>query len=184
MRRQFLNARVQNFSADSGAPPHDAGAVSRRAEIVNVRKRKSGLSALVAALAVVAALAFAPAAMARGHLSIGISLPGIGIGYSDCRHCGGWRGYAGVYGGYYPSAYYAPAYYPARTYYPSYYDYGYYAAPVVYYDGYRSRGRHVGHRGYGYRDYGHRAGYYDHGSRHDHRDGRGRGHGGYYHRGH
>jgi len=123
-------------------------------------------------LLVVAGLAFGPAAFARGHVSIGIGLPGIGIGYSDCRHCGwggGYYGYAAPAYAYEP-AYYGPAYY-GPSYYPAYYG------GAVYYGGSYGRGYRGGYYGRGYRggyrgghDYGHRGNYYD------------RGGGGYHHR--
>jgi hypothetical protein len=124
-------------------------------------------------LLVAAGFALAPAAFARSHwnVGIGIGLPGVNIGYSDCRHCG--RGYyGGGYASFYSPTYYAPAYYaPAYSYYePA--DYGYPAYGAVYYDRpvYRHRyhvGRYEGrghHRDYGRgydRDGGHRARYYD-----------------------
>jgi len=125
-------------------------------------------------LLVAAGFALAPAAFARGHLSIGVNLgfPGVSLGYSDCRHCG-WGGNYYYGGGY--ATYYAPSYYAAPVYYgPSYYSYPayssvYYSAPVgrVHYsDRYRDRG-YRGYRdgGHYYRDGGgHRATYYDRGN--------------------
>ena len=126
---------------------------------------------------VAAAFAFAPAALARGHVSIGIGLPGLSLGYSDCRHCGGgfyggayWGGYATAYAPAYYGAVYAPAYYG-----PSYgYGYGYpayYSSPVyggVYYSDRRAGRRYYSGRyegrggsGYGGGNRGHRAQYYD-----------------------
>ena len=121
-----------------------------------------------------AGFALAPAAFARGHVSLGVSigLPGLSLGYSDCRHCyGGGYGYgAGYYGG----VYYAPApvyYSPAPVYYgPSYYGASYNSYPVYrsYYNsgpvrrGYYDGGRHD-RRGYQDRDHGRRASYYDRG---------------------
>lgn len=115
---------------------------------------------------VAAGFALAPAAFARSHWNVGINigLPGVSLGYSDCRHCG-WGG--GYYGYAYAPRYYAPAYYaPAYTYYaPAPYGYGYgypvrgavyYSRPVyrghVYHDrGYAQRARYYDRGGYGYR---------------------------------
>ncbi|MFT3791711.1 MAG: hypothetical protein QM741_11700 [Rudaea sp.] len=130
---------------------------------MNISKR--GFRAMAFGLVAVAGLAFASAASARDHFSLGINLPGLSLGI------GSHHTYLGIGGGYYAPGYYAPAYYaaPAPVYYdpypayygPAYYG-GYYARPVVY------RGGYYGH-GY-YRD-GYRGGY--HGSYHG---------GGYYHR--
>lgn len=106
-----------------------------------------------------------PMAMARGHVSVGISVPGIGISYSDYgRHGHGWGGHLG---GYWPShGYYGyaprPVYYDYRPYHRERYRAPYYAPQVVYYDrgGYRDRPR--------YRDDRYRDGHYD--RRHDRRD--------------
>lgn len=141
-----------------------------------------GIRSIVLGVLVAAGFALAPSAFARGHghVSIGIGLPGLSIGWSDCRHCGhGWAGnyyYGGHYGGYYTPSYYSSAYYGPTyyDYYPSYYSgsyygssyYGpsrYYSRPRVgvryYNDGPRhDRGRHNDRR-----DYGHRASYYDRG---------------------
>lgn len=146
--------------------------------------RKS-IRSFVMGVLVAAGLALAPAAFARSHwnVGIGIGLPGVSIGYSDCHHCGrGWGGNY-YYGGGYYSSYYAPAYYGPTYYGPTYYDAGYYGPSyyypsygVRYYDrpshryygnGYRDHGyRDHGYRDGGYRhhdrgDYGHRASYYD-----------------------
>jgi hypothetical protein len=124
-------------------------------------------------LLIAVGLALAPSAFARGHVSVGIGLPGVSLGYSDCRHCGGGRYYGGVgyYGGGYYSGYAAPVYYSPAYYEPAYYSYPSYGG--VYYDSYYSgggyRGRHHdgyygGHRGrddHRGRDNGHRASYYD-----------------------
>ena len=99
--------------------------------------RKSALHTLTFALLGLAGMALTSTAFARSHLSIGINLPGVSLGYHDG---GRWhnRGYVGInygpsyYGGY-NGGYYAPA--PAY-YYDNYYDY---APPVVVYDGYYSR---------------------------------------------
>lgn len=120
-------------------------------------------------LLIAAGLVLAPSAFARGHVSVGVNigLPGISLGYSDCRHCG--RG--GYYGGGYYSGYAAPVYYSPAYYEPAYYEPAYYPSyGAVYYDsGYSDRyygrgGRHHGYYGGGHRghgDYGHRASYYD-----------------------
>ena len=138
------------------------------------------------ALLVVAAFAFAPAAFARSHWSVGVNLgfPGVSIGYSDYGHRGhGWGGnyYGGFYGSYYApihyrTSYYAPVYYGPAYYGPSYYGYGgsyYYSRPagnVVYYDRepprrYREVRRYDDrdYRDDGYREVRHdrRATYYD-----------------------
>ncbi len=116
-------------------------------------------------IVVAAGLAMTPAAFARSHWNVGVNIgfPGISIGYANC--CRGGRYYGGYAAPvYYGSAYYSPAYYPSY-----YYDsYPYYPARVEYYD---SRPAYRGDRGYyrhghdrdsrGYRDYGHRATYYD-----------------------
>ncbi|HEY6941602.1 hypothetical protein [Dokdonella sp.] len=132
---------------------------------------------------VVAGMALAPAAIARSHwnVGIGIGLPGLSIGYSDCHHCGrGWGGnysYAGgyygggYYGSYYAPVYYGPSYYAADYYSPSYYEPSYYPGyySVRYYDrpshryygGHGRRDHDGGHRHRDRDDYGHRASYYD-----------------------
>ncbi len=107
-----------------------------------------------------AGFALAPAAFARGHVSlgIGIGLPGLSLGYSDCRPC-----YGGYYGGGYSATYYGPApvyYAPAPAYYgPAYYGAVYNNYPAR---GYYRSGRAEG-RGYNGRDNGRRASYYDRG---------------------
>ncbi len=139
-------------------------------------------------LLVAAGVALAPSAFARGHVNLGINigLPGIGIGFSDCRHCGwggNYYGGGGGYGGGYYSGYAAPAYYGPAYYGPSYYSASYYSPGYddSSYYGYSSYGSAYyrsgsGHHGY-YRDshhdrydrddrrrdgdYGHRAAYYD-----------------------
>lgn len=149
------------------------------------------LRLLLPALLVVAAFAVAPAAFAGSHWSVGVSFPGVSIGYADHGHhghgwggnyYGGYGGYGGYYGGHYAAVRYRPAYYGPSwygpTYYgPSYYGYGgsaYYSRPVgsvVYYnhEPRRHHGRVQLHDGYrdraddGYRDdrNGRRASYYD-----------------------
>ncbi len=96
----------------------------------------------VVGLLVAAGFALAPAAFARGHVSMGVNigLPGLSLGYSDCRHCygGGYYG-GGYYGGlfrvlrtragllradpvYYGPAYYGAAYDSYPVYRSSYYN--------------------------------------------------------------
>lgn len=123
----------------------------------------------------------APSAFARGHVSIGIGLPGIGLSYSDYGHRGhGWGGYVNSYpsyGGYYGYAP-RPVYYPAPYYGNRYYRDSYYRpSRVVYYD-----------RGYnGRRDYDRNDRRYDDRSRYDRHDrsdnGRSYSRSGYYDRG-
>ena len=111
--------------------------------------RKRGFRAMVLGLLVTAGLALAPAAFARGHIGIGISVPGVSVGY-----WGGNRGFVGVggYGGYY-GGYYGPAYYDGY-YAPAYYN-GYYAAPYPAYGV-------VYNSGYYYPNHYYRGGYYRH----------------------
>jgi hypothetical protein len=130
--------------------------------------RKRGFRAMVLGLLVVAGLALAPAAFARDHFSVGISLPGVAVGI------GPHRGYVGV-GGYYAPGYYGPAYYgPSPVYYdtyPGYYGPAY-GVGVGYYGGYRGgyygRGAYYGGHGYngggrgGYRGGNRGGGYYHH----------------------
>lgn len=100
--------------------------------------RKWGLRTLVLGLIAAAGLVLAPSAFARGHVSIGIDLPGISLGYWGGHHGHGYVGVGGYYGsGYYGGGYYgnySPAYY-GGYYGPSYYS-GYYAPAPVYYGGY------------------------------------------------
>jgi hypothetical protein len=124
--------------------------------------RKRGFRAMAMGLLVAAGLALAPAAFAGGHVSVGVNVPGVSIGY------GGHRGYVGVYapayyGGYYGPAYYSPAYYDyGPAYYDSYYGPGYYGPSVgVYYSG-----GHRYYRGSHYRG-GYSHGGYSHGGYHD-----------------
>ncbi len=140
---------------------------------------------------IVAGMAFAPAAFARGHVSwgVGFNFPGVSIGYSGGHGgwghgyngwnasigYGGWghayRGYGYGYGGYgygWAGNYGYPAYYSPR-YYSGYYMPAYYSYPAWYgaryYDDYGYRSHRVVHRRHirdPYRgDYGHRASYYD-----------------------
>src|ERR1700712_1803729 len=100
-----------------------------------VKKIRSVLFGVVA----LAGVALAPSAFA-GHLgvSVNVGLPGIGLGYPSCGHCGwGGHGYGYANVGYVGG--YGPAYYPAY-YGPTYYGGGYYRGPaygVVYDRGYR-----------------------------------------------
>lgn len=104
--------------------------------------RKRGFRALVLGMLVAAGLALAPTAFAGGHVSIGINLPGVSLGYWGGRHHGGYVDVGGYYGGgYYGGGYYSPAYYDSYYYYapaPVYYDSYYYSAPVVYRSHYRT----------------------------------------------
>ncbi|MBS0569218.1 MAG: hypothetical protein JSS28_01295 [Proteobacteria bacterium] len=94
--------------------------------------RKRGFHALALGLLMSAGLALAPSAFARGHVSIGINLPGVSLGYWSGGHrwggygYAGWSGYYGGYGGYYSPAYYGGYYGPT-------YSSGYYAPAPVYY---------------------------------------------------
>lgn len=98
--------------------------------------RKRGFRAMMFGLVAAAGLALAPAAFARGHVGIGISAPGVSVGYWGGHH---GRGYVDVgVGGYY-GGYYAPAYYDTGYYDPYY-------APVVY-DSYYSYPHRVYYRG-------------------------------------
>jgi hypothetical protein len=127
---------------------------------------KRGFRAMAFGLVAVAGLAFASAASARDHFSLGISVPGLTVGVGNHHtYVGVGGGYYG--GGYYSPGYYRPAYYaapapvyyaPAPVYYgPAYYG-GYYSRPVY-------RGGYYGH-GY-YRD-GYRGGYYNRGGYYHH----------------
>lgn len=102
--------------------------------MIRTRFRATRLGFL-AALAVLA-MALAPAAFARGHVSIGLYGPGYSVGYSDCRHCGGRGWYpGGPYGnGYYGYAPYRTSYRHSAPY--PYYGYsGYTSYPSYYYGG-------------------------------------------------
>lgn len=117
--------------------------------------RKRGFRAMVLGLLVAGGLALAPAAFAGGHVSVGVNLPGVSIGY------GGHSGYVGVYA----PAYYGAAYYPSTYYYdygPAYYS-TYYAPYPAYYGSYYYYGGHRYYRSH------HHDRYYGHGGydRHD-----------------
>jgi len=107
-----------------------------------------GLRNIALGLCVAAGALAAPAAFARDHVSVGVALPGVSVGYHN-----GWHGhnsyYVGVggygyhpyrhgyYGGYYPG-YYAPApvYYGApyaSCYARGFYDHRGYWHPGYYY---------------------------------------------------
>jgi len=129
-----------------------------------------GIRSIVLGVLVAAGFLLAPSAFARGHVSIGIGLPGVSIGWSDCRHCG-WAGNY-YYSGYYGPSYYSPVYYGPTYYAPAYYSVGYYGPSyyrhpigVHHHDRHhRGHGRHdYGYRDHGHRDYGRRAAYYDRG---------------------
>jgi hypothetical protein len=94
--------------------------------------RKRGFRAMILGLMIATGLALTPAAFARSHVSFGVSVPGVSIGYGP--------GY-----GYYGRAYYAPSYY--SSYYDPYYYDDYYYAPRVVYRGYYG-GHHYRHHNY------------------------------------
>jgi hypothetical protein len=88
--------------------------------------RKRGFRAIVLGLLVATGLALTPAAFARSHVSFGVSVPGVAIGYGP--------GYYGYYAPAYGPAYYDPYYYDSYYYSPRYYG-----PSVVYYDSYGHR---------------------------------------------
>lgn len=150
---------------------------------------KRGFGKIAFAMLIVVGMALAPSAFARGHVSIGINLPGVSVGYWGGSR---WHDHAYVGIGYSPGYYdgdYDDYYAPAPVYYDSYYAPGpvvYYSDPVyygpTYYRGYRHEYRYYGRdRDYHheYRHYGGDRGYY-HGGRNY------RAHGSHYshHRGH
>lgn len=98
--------------------------------------RKRGFRAIAIGLLIAAGLALTPAAFAHTHWDIGVSVPGVSIGYGHGGRYWGNHGYVNVYGGgYYGPAYYGPTYYaPAPVYYAPapayYYDDPYYYRPV------------------------------------------------------
>ena len=152
------------------------------------------LARVALALIALVALSFtAPAAFARSSFGISVSVPGLGISYSEHGRHSSWNGYVSggysSYGGYgygyapqyYPS-YYQPYYQPYyRPVYRNYYGGGYYGRPnyrpatVVYHDrgSYRGRSHRGGHDRGRYDDsdryrgprsgYSDRGGYYDRG---------------------
>lgn len=117
--------------------------------------RKLGIAAAVLA----ASFVIVPSALARVHVGVGISVPGVSVGIGNCWRCG-YVPAPAYYGPVYaPPAYYGPAYYPAPAYYappPAYYGYGYYQP---YYPRYHHRDHdrdHWGRRGHGgYHHHGH-----------------------------
>ena len=82
--------------------------------------RKRGIRAMALGFVAAAGLALAPAAFARTYVDVGVSAPGVSIGYYGGHHHHGWYGSAGYYApGYYD-------YYPTYSYAPTYYEpYGY-----------------------------------------------------------
>jgi hypothetical protein len=119
-----------------------------RAMLLETFDMRNKIRFVMFGLLIAASMALAPAAFARGHVSIVLNFgfPGFGIGY----YGGGYSAYAYAPAPvYYGPAYYAPAYYPASVYYgPSYYDYGpSYYGTVYYGPSYRG--------GYSYRGGGH-----------------------------
>lgn len=105
-----------------------------------------GLRSLALGLCVAAGALAAPAAFARDHVSVGIGLPGLSVGYNSGWHgrggysigVGGYRPYyyGGYYGGYYPG-YYAPApVYYGRAAYGACYSRSFYDARGYYHPGY------------------------------------------------
>jgi hypothetical protein len=95
--------------------------------------RGAGLAAAVLA----ASFLIVPSALARVHVGVGISVPGVTVGVGNCWNCG--YAYAPPPPVYYQPVYAGPAYYP----------------------------RHYYYRGYdrGYRSHHYRGGYYHHGHR-------------------
>ena len=130
--------------------------------------RKRGFRAMMFGLVAAAGLALAPAAFAGGHVGIGISVPGVSVGYWGGHH---GRGFVDVgvggYGGYYAPGYYSSGYYDPY-YSPVVYDSYYYSYPHrVYYGGYYPSHRY--YRG-GYNHGGYNHGGYNHdGYNHHHR---------------
>lgn len=90
-----------------------------------MKSRMRGFRSMVLGLGVAAGLLLAPAAFARSHVSVGIGLPGVSVGYNSGWH-GHGHGYVGIGGyGYRPYGYYGGY---SGGYYP-----GYYAPAPVYY---------------------------------------------------
>ena len=109
--------------------------------------RKRGFRAMMFGLLAAAGLALAPAAFAGGHVGIGISAPGVSLGYWGGHHGRGFVdvGVGGYYGGYYAPGYYYDPYYAPVVYDAYYYGYphrgyyrgGYYPSRGYYRGGYR-----------------------------------------------
>jgi len=76
-----------------------------------MNSRKRGIRAMVLSLLAVAGIALAPAAFARTYVDVGVSAPGVSVGYYGGHHHHGWYGSAGYYDPYYRPYYYGPAYY-------------------------------------------------------------------------
>src|SRR6476620_7451992 len=94
--------------------------------------RTRGFRAMCIGLMATSGLALAPAAFARGHVDIGVSVPGVSVGYYGGHHGRGYVNVGGYYGGYYGPTYYYDPYYA-----PVVYDSYYYPYPHrVYYRGY------------------------------------------------
>jgi len=79
-----------------------------------MNSRKRGIRAMVLGLLATAGIALAPAAFARTYVDVGVSAPGVSVGYYGGHHHHGWYGSAGYY-----DPYYRPYYY---SYSPTYYD--------------------------------------------------------------
>lgn len=111
----------------------------------------------IAAAVLAASFVVVPSALARVHVGVGISVPGISVGIGNCWRCGYAPAPVYYQPAYYAApAYYGPAYYGAPVYYaprPVYYGYGYYRPSYPRYH----------YRGHGYR-HGHGS-YYRHGHR-------------------
>jgi len=129
--------------------------------------RKRGFRAMCIGLMAAAGLALAPAAFARGHVDIGVSVPGVSVGYYGGHHGRGYVNVGGYYGGYYGPTYYNTGYYYDPYYAPVVYD-SYYSYPHrVYYRGGYYPNHHYYRGGYNHGGYNH--GGYNHGGDHHHR---------------
>ena len=113
-----------------------------------MKSRTRGFRSMAIGLCVAAGMLLAPAAFARTHVSVGVGLPGVSVGYHSGWHGRGYGyvGFGGYYGGYYPGYYgYGPGYYyPA----PVYYSRPVYSASCFARPFYDARGYY--HRGYYY----------------------------------
>ena len=93
---------------------------------------KRGIRAMALGILATAGLALAPAAFARTYVDVGVSAPGVSIGYYGGHHHHGYYGSVGYYDPYYYRTYsYAPTYYEpygyGRCWVRGHYDrYGYY----------------------------------------------------------